>query len=904
MPLEESLASKLTGTRTTCPYCGVGCGVIANPSDDGQAADIQGDPEHPSNFGKLCSKGSALGETLTLEERLLEPELEGSKTDWNSALDRVAGKFLQTIAEHGPDSVAFYVSGQLLTEDYYVANKLMKGFIGSSNIDTNSRLCMASSVAGHKRAFGTDTVPGCYEDLELADLVVLIGSNFAWCHPVLHQRLLAAKIERGTKIVVVDPRDTATTDAADLHLKIKVGGDVALFNALFAYLANSNAYNDTFVTDHTNGLGSALEVASSFSMDEVVEATGLTIENIETFFEWYEETSRTLSIYSQGVNQSSSGTNKVNAIINCHLITGRIGRPGMGPFSITGQPNAMGGREVGGLANQLAVHMDFEPESLDRVKRFWKAPNLTRGPGLKAVDMFDAVHEGKIKALWIMATNPAVSMPNAAKVRDAIEKCPFVVVSDIVENSDTLTLADVKLPATGWGEKSGTVTNSERRISRQRSFLKPPGNTKHDWEIICEVAQRMGFNGFSFQNPSEIFREYAQMSTFENNQSRDFDIGKFSEVSSSEYDQIKPFQWPKTGNAEQDTSAKRFFANGQFFTIDKRANFVPTPVRSAINLIDTEFDLVLNTGRIRDQWHTMTRTGKTQRLSTHIGEPYVEINPKDALRLNLKDADVAVVSSKWGKAYLRAIVTDRVSQGNVFSPIHWTRRYASRACIDEVTSPAHDPTSGQPELKYTPVNIRKMELEWWAYIGTMKEIEPSQLSGAVYWAISRRGDGWAVELAGDTSTGDLSHYLKSLTSKFPDSEIISFENSVSKEFRYSEFNSNQLQAAVFASFNGPVEADRTWIGQNIGKTLSQEERLRVLAGRPPSGQVSGKIVCSCMGVGSGEILRSIQAGANTVAKVGEQTCAGTNCGSCKPEIAAMIKVQSEVSTKMNLEAAE
>ena len=473
-------------TCTTCPYCGVGCGVLASP--DGT---IKGDPDHPTNFGRLCSKGSALGETIDLDGRLLTPMIDSNEADWDSALQRVADEFTSAINEHGPDSVAFYVSGQLLTEDYYVANKLMKGFIGSANIDTNSRLCMASSVAGHKRAFGTDTVPGTYDDLEEADLIVLVGSNLAWCHPVLHQRILAAKQARpNLTIVNVDPRHTATSELADLHLGIAADGDIALFNGLLTYLADTQKIDLPFVHDHVNGCRDAIQAARTSEPTDC----GLDAHTLQNFYRMWAETDKVVTVYSQGVNQSSTGTDKVNAILNCHLATGRIGKPGMGPFSVTGQPNAMGGREVGGLANMLANHLDIEnPDHRAAVQTFWNAPTICDSPGLKAVDLFEACASGQIKALWVMSTNPAVSLPSANNVAEAIAKVPFTVVTDIIEKTDTGDLADVLLPATGWGEKDGTVTNSERRISRQRAFLPAPGKARPDWQIISDVAARMGW---------------------------------------------------------------------------------------------------------------------------------------------------------------------------------------------------------------------------------------------------------------------------------------------------------------------------------------------------------------------------------------------------------------------------
>ena len=490
---------------TTCPYCGVGCGVVVTRNDNTWS--VKGDKSHPANLGRLCSKGSALGETLDLDNRLLQPIVDGQQCDWDTALDAVAERFKKVIEQHGPNAVAFYVSGQLLTEDYYVANKLMKGFIGSANIDTNSRLCMSSSVAGHKRAFGSDTVPGCYEDWDQCELLILTGSNTAWCHPVLYQRIvLAKKNNPEMKIVVIDPRRTATCDIADLHLALKPGADAILFNGLLVWL-HERGYGDArFVQEHTEGLDESLRMARWFAPTAEVVAQHCELENesVTTFYKWFSQIEKTVTVYSQGINQSSSGTDKVNAIINCHLLTGRIGKPAMGPFSVTGQPNAMGGREVGALSNQLAAHMDFTDDAdINRVERFWNAQNMAQQPGLKAIELFEAVHRGEIKALWIMATNPAVSMPNASRVRQAMQQCDFLVVSDCVRHTDTTHFADVLLPALAWGEKSGTVTNSERRISRQRSFLEAPGEARADWWILSRFAQRMGYHGFDYQGPQQ-----------------------------------------------------------------------------------------------------------------------------------------------------------------------------------------------------------------------------------------------------------------------------------------------------------------------------------------------------------------------------------------------------------------
>ncbi|MEL6774268.1 MAG: molybdopterin-dependent oxidoreductase, partial [Pseudomonadota bacterium] len=583
------------GVRTACPYCGVGCGVIATPDGQGGAA-IAGDPDHPANFGRLCSKGSALGETVGLEGRLLTPMVGGLEASWDEATTLVARRFREAIEEHGPDSVAFYVSGQLLTEDYYVANKLMKGFIGSANIDTNSRLCMASSVAGHKRAFGTDTVPGTYEDLEEADLVVLVGSNLAWCHPVLFQRIAAAKAARpGMRVVNIDPRRTATSGLADLSLALAPGSDVALFNALLSRIVEEGAVDDAYVRQHVAGFAEAVARAQAVSPAEVAAVTGLREAEIEAFTRLWIGSERVVTVYSQGVNQSSAGTDKVNAIINCHLATGRIGRPGMGPFSVTGQPNAMGGREVGGLATMLAAHLDVtEPAHRDAVQDFWQAPAMPTAPGLKAVDLFRACADGRIKALWIMSTNPAVSLPQADDVAAAIRACPFVVVSDILADTDTTRLADVLLPATAWGEKSGTVTNSERRISRQRAFLPAPGKARPDWRIVADVGAAMGWpEAFAWADEAAVFREHAALSEVAGDLGLDFDIAALAEIDTADYDALAPVQWP----VPRDKAAGgRFFAEGGFFTPDRRGRMIPVAYRAPAVPLSQDYPLRLNTG--------------------------------------------------------------------------------------------------------------------------------------------------------------------------------------------------------------------------------------------------------------------------------------------------------------------
>ena len=874
-------------TCTTCPYCGVGCGVQARRLDDG-TVEIKGDPDHPANFGRLCSKGTALGETVSLDGRLLEPLVQGKAATWDDALDTVADRFQRTIEEHGPNSVALYVSGQLLTEDYYVANKLMKGFIGTANIDTNSRLCMASSVAGHKRAFGSDTVPGTYEDLELADLVVLVGSNLAWCHPILYQRLAAAREQRGTKVVVIDPRRTATCEIADLHLPIAPGSDVALFNGLLAHLTEANAIDNLYIAAHTNSFEETLDATGQLTLTSIAAITALPQHAIEAFYELFATTERTVTVFSQGVNQSSSGTDKVNAIINCHLATGRIGRPGMGPFSVTGQPNAMGGRETGGLANMLAAHMELaDPDHRRIVQSFWNSPRIADRPGLKAVDLFEAVADGRVKAIWIMATNPVDSMPDADKVRSALAACPFVVVSDVARHTDTTAVAHVLLPAAAWGEKNGTVTNSERRISRQRAFLPLPGAARPDWWQLCEVAKRLGFaKSFTYTGPAEIFAEYAMLTGIENNGARDLDISALAKMTPRDYDALSPLRWPKSASQEQEDQS-RFFANGNFFTPDRRARFIPTAFKRPGATPTTDYPLLLNTGRTRDQWHTMTRTGKAARLMSHSPEPFAELNPTDANRLGISTGALLEVESPLGRVICRAIVSNSQRPGDVFVPIHWTDQLASHARIDALIASITDPISGQPEAKCTPIKVRLAPMKWHAFAVAAQK--PARLE-AEYFAIAPVRGGWRIELADRTTLDDFDGLCRSLLAGSEGrEEILAYHDQAAGQHRFAAFVDETLVGALYVTRGVPA-LSRSWLAEQLGTRVASADRLRLLAGRPGgTTKDKGPIVCSCFEVGKAEIIDAIaKQGCTDVASVGRSLKAGTNCGSCRSEIRKLI----------------
>lgn len=907
-PSEADMSSSCV--KTTCPYCGVGCGVKASASEP-----VSGDTQHPANRGRLCVKGSSLHETLGNRDRLLMPRVDGRDVPWSAALATVADRFNQTIAQHGPDSVAFYVSGQLLTEDYYVANKLMKGFIGSGNIDTNSRLCMSSAVAAHKRAFGEDVVPGCYEDLELADLVVLTGSNTAWAHPIVYQRIAAAKERRpDMRVVVIDPRKTATCDIADLHLAIAPGADAFLFSGLLVWLADEEYLDSDYIDQHTNGFDQALRQAREACADvaQVALHCGLNEADVKKFYRWFARTAKTVTLFSQGINQSETGTDKGNSIINVHLATGRVGLPGSGPFSITGQPNAMGGREVGGLSNQLAAHLDIEnPLHRGVVQDFWQSPEICREPGLKAVDMFDAVASGKIKAIWIMATNPVVSLPNSEKVRQALMNCEFVVVSDCIANTDTSLCANVLLPASGWGEKDGTVTNSERCISRQRAFLPLLGESKPDWWIVSQVAAYMGHaQAFDYDSAAAIFREHAALSKSATQQNRVFDLSSLATMSDERYARLEPLQWPV--NDAAPNGQKRLYGDGKFSTADGRAVFVAITPSVPSFIGKTENVLCLNSGRVRDQWHTMTRTGRTSKLFRHIAEPFIEMHPMDARALTLPiEADVVKehlgsaraeaenvgieyveVNSAHGSALVKLVVTPSQQRGSVFMPIHWNDQFASRARVDALVAPITDPHSGQPAFKQTAVTVKSWQPQWQGWL--LRSSLPTSLQQDIqlpceYWArmpLTGCVDGWALAGQSPMSIALVKQWVTD-----PLVEWIELCDEEQGHYRVVALDA-QCRPILWMAWSeqSNPKPDLEWLAEQFEQTVRGADRIGFVSGvSAQRGPDLGAVVCSCFQVRERTIEAAVAAGADTVEKVGRSCRAGTNCGSCIPEVRALIE---------------
>ncbi len=890
-------------TNSTCPYCGVGCGLqVINQS---KKPVILGDTEHPANFGRLCVKGAALSQTLNEYGRLIAPQIDGMTTDWPSAISTTAKRLTEIIRKYGPQSVAMYLSGQLLTEDYYVANKLLKGFIGSAHLDTNSRLCMASTVAGHKRAFGEDVVPGCYEDLEVADLVILVGSNLAYAHPVLFQRLMASKAANpNKKIVVVDPRRTATADNADLHLALKPGSDVALFSGLLQYAASHGVLDKTFTEQYCNGLEAALIASQCWEdLSELAVYCDIAFADLLELCNWFVENPRTVTVFSQGVNQASDGTDKVNAIINVHLATGRIGKAGACPLSVTGQPNAMGGREVGALANQLAGHLRFPAElvGIDEypdaewlaLQQFWRAPALVKQGGYTAVELFEAVARGEIKAIWIIATNPVVSLPQADLVKNALSKCELVIVSEIYQDTDTLAHADIVFPALGFAEKDGTVTNSERRISRQRAFLPPIGQARADWRIVCDVAKAMGFaEGFNFERPAQIFREHAALTGLVNGGQRALDLTDLQMLTDAAYDDFKPKSWPMIGGSE----TTRLFADGRFYTSDRKARLLPLTGRK-VNNAAAEPQFILNSGRLRDQWHTMTRTGRVPALMQHQTEPFIAIHPIDAAKYKVKDGNLLAISNQLGMYLGRAQVTDTQRVGELFVPMHWSSQFASTSRCDVLFGDTRDPISQQPAFKQGKVSLKKLSVTLEIVIFTrhrtlLKLLQP----WAQYVAMLPYDTMQEYRLAltrpmhqiADV-VASLSQLLQHINSGNPlQTELQKIEVDAPDTWRQALFEGEALQALMFAGPTLP-EFDRVWLDKCFAEPTPLAFRRQLLRGKPFVAADCSVLVCSCFQVRQQSIQQAIDDGVNCTKALGEKLRCGTGCGSCLPEIRQMLK---------------
>ncbi|MGU3793059.1 molybdopterin-dependent oxidoreductase [Vibrio diabolicus] len=853
--------------KTTCPYCGVGCGIeISNNK-------IIGDALHPANSGSLCVKGVALAESLQMPSRLLYPKLREKEVSWQSVTDLIAQEIHQAKAEFGPDSVAMYVSGQLLTEDYYVANKLMKGYVGSANIDTNSRLCMSSAVAAHVRAFGEDVVPVNYDDIDKTELLIICGANTAWTHPVLFRRIQQARENNpNLKLVVIDPRETVTAQQADLHLPIKNDGDVSLFNGLLKFLIEQQCIDSEYINSHTDGFDALAEEVSDLRYDvtNLTSSIGISEEKLTTFFQWFAQSPTAITLFCQGVNQAENGVDKGNAIINAHLATGKIAKSGCGPFSITGQPNAMGGREVGGLANQLAVHRAFDADSIKQVQAFWDSPEIATKPGLKAVELFEAVERGEIKVLWIMATNPVVSLPDNQMVKRALEACPFVIVSDITAESDVAKYADVLLPAAGWGEKQGMVTNSERRLSRQRQFQTPPGEAKSDWWAISQVGQALCAlektqNGFAFTSERAVFREYAAMTGMNADSPLKLDLSQYANLTEQEYEEWVPTQW----------GGERPFADGIYSHPDGKARFVLTS-ESPTRLERTK-GWWLNTGRQRDQWHTMTRTGHIAHLAASELEPTVYMNTLSATQNRLKAGQLTKLFQPTSNTgiYAKVAIDEGLGFQDLFMSMHWAGRYGGESSVNAIINSAKDPISGQPAFKSSYVEVQDAAVKTYGmFIGT--QFDSGKFLYSAFQAESNLGI-W--RFAHDKRPKKQS-FCRTEKSRRITIDIAQGWLAVD----YDLVGDVRIIRSVLVVSSEPIQTDYTNFTHLIGKPMELSQLLTIT-----QSQSSAKLVCSCFRVTDKQIHDAMEKqDCTSLTQLQNKLKCGTNCGSCVSQIKQMV----------------
>ena len=881
-------------TRSSCCYCGVGCGVIIE-SDAGRITGVRGDPDHPANYGRLCSKGSTLHLTARDEMRALYPELrtsrgeERQRTSWDTSLNAVADKFAAIIRRHGPDAVGFYISGQLLTEDYYAFNKLAKGLIGTNNVDTNSRLCMSSAVAGYKATLGMDAPPGCYEDIDHARCIFIAGSNTAYAHPIVFRRIEDARQKNpDLKLIVVDPRRTDTASAADLHLAILPGTDVALFNAMLHVMLWEGWCDQAYIAAHTENFEQLKATLLEYTPQFASAICGIAAADIVQAAHWFAQ-GPTLSLYCQGLNQSVQGTQKNAALINLHLATGQIGKPGAAPLSLTGQPNAMGGREVGGMANLLSGHRDLaNPAHRAEVAALWGVPDVPAQPGKTAVEMFEAVRCGEIKALWIACTNPAQSMPDLNLIKESLDAAEFVVMQEAFLNTDTVPYADVLFPASTWGEKEGTVTNSERCISRVRSAISPPGEARHDWHIVVDFARRLAqklgkHNVLDYANTEAIFNEH-RTTTLD----RDLDIGGLSYAL---LESAGPQQWPIPQGAQQ--GRKRLYEDGVFPTPSGKARFANTAYVPVAEDTDVRYPLHLNTGRMRDQWHGMSRTGGVGRLFSHVEEPLLSMHADDMQRRGMAEGDIAQVNSRRGKLTLRVAASSEMRAGQVFVPMHWGSQFMSGLGVNALTLSAFDPQSKQPELKHAAVQVKKLDLPWQMVamgqgdvLKRMARLQPL-LVNFDYAALGLYGrDQELVVLRVAHAAAVADELLLQIDA------ILGLDNPA-LVMNYRDARRGISKRALME--NGRLlgvrltgeTAARDWLKEIIARgTDAQSLRPWLLAplSSPPAGQPQrGRIVCNCLDVSEQEILHEVKNGLDISTIQAKLKC-GTQCGSCLPEL--------------------
>jgi len=945
-------------TRTTCPYCGVGCGVVVQ-HEAGRITAVRGDADHPANQGRLCSKGQSLHLTVTPEVtaqvRALHPlrraERGGplQRVGWDAALDEVAGRLAGVVERHGPGAVGFYLSGQLLTEDYHAFNKLARAGIGTNHVDTNSRLCMSSAVAGMKAAFGSDSVPGCYDDIDHAETVFIAGSNMAWAHPVLYRRLEAARARNpACKVIVADPRRTETAAEATLHLPLLPGTDVVLFHAMLHVMLWEGLVDSAYIAQHTQGFAALRDRVREFSPTEAAKVCGLKADDIVQAARWFANVrddgtrAPTLSLWCQGLNQSVAGTDKNTALLNLHLATGQIGRPGAAPLSLTGQPNAMGGREVGGLAPLLPGHRELaNAEHRDEVAALWGVQALPATPGHTALDMFRAAAEGEIKALWIVCTNPAASLPDQALVRRALERCEFVVLQEASRTTATVPFADVLLPAASWAEKEGTVTNSERCISRVRAAVPPPGEARADWAIAAAVGRRLearlpdrrvpaqaGRSLYAWPDAQAVWQEHREAT-----RGRDLDITGLDWPLLEQ----APRTWPWPEGATAPTP--RLFADGRFHTSDGRARFAAPAWRGTAEIRDAHYPVSLSTGRLRDQWHGMSRTGTLGRLFAHTPTPAVEMHPQELARRRLKDGDLVRVKSRRGALVLPVQASEAQMPAQAFVAMHWSSEWlggANAPGVNTLLGTAACPQSRQPELKHATVRVERAELPWalraaaWCPAGEALALRErlNTLLQSQGWAYASvlpfgrdEGRDEAREGAPDTSRR-LGLQLHVAAAEAPPAEAVAAIASAlglptpAGCLAYADVRGGRVQqlrrvrlradgaiaAFVLAGDAASAPWLLAWLQAGDDARVLGPALLRPSATPPAAaGPGRGAVLCSCNDVAEADIAAALQGcaqadAATRLAAVQRSTRCGTTCGSCLPALQRRLKVAATTPT--------
>ncbi len=925
-------------TKSTCPYCGVGCGVIIE-SDGDRITGVRGDPNHPANFGRLCTKGSTLHLTATPAvidtSRLHKPRLRTARdapmadVTWDAATNVVADRFAAVIAEHGPDAVGFYVSGQLLTVDYSVFNKLAKGLVGTNNIDSNSRLCMSSAVAGYKQTLGSDAPPACYDDLNHAACVFIAGSNMAWAHPVLFRRLEDARAANpAMRIVVVDPRRTETAEFADLHLSIQPGTDVALFHGMLHAMIWEGWIDRDFVSEHTEGFDALKALVRDTTPRLAAQRCGVDEGHVLEAARWFATSPATLSMYCQGLNQSTSGTAKNTALIDLHLAAGQIGRAGAGPLSLTGQPNAMGGREVGAMANLMSGHRDLaNAEHRGEVERLWGVDHVPSTPGKTAVEMFEAAARGEIHALWIACTNPAQSMPDQTLVRAALERCPFVVVQEAFAGTATAAYADVLLPASTWGEKDGTVTNSERRISRVRAAVPAPGEARADWRIARDIgrtlqrrlAPTMKHDLFAYEDPEAVWNEH-RAST----RGRDLDI---TGLGWSILDAKGPQQWPMPEGANEGRT--RLYEDARFATPNGRARFIAKPYRPVADKRDAAFPIALNTTRLRDQWHGMSRSGRVARLFAHEEVPVLRMNPADLHRRGLVSGRLVRVASRRGDVVVPVLADDRVGGGQADIAMHWGPEYLGgrdakgkpRNGVNALTTPSFCPDSKQPELKHAAVSVQVANLPWRVmaarWFGAHEAGEVEALHARLREAMPMFDHAMCVPVSGPQGRAGI-RFEAANAKPVDTARVVALIDALAPadtaDARYDDARRHRTRrlwidgSGADAVLRGLLIAGPEGEGAWLFDVWRRDERVapygRALlspdAAAPTTLAPREPQICNCFDVSQGRIVEALRTidGDDTAARLrtlqGQLRC-GTQCGSCLPTLRRLVNETAAVA---------